>query len=249
MRAWLTVVVGALLLLAPHPAAATQIEWGLVFGSLHFGLTPATMGALISRTFVDHVGFQTPFDTDIRGDAGFVTGPLLDLSVVTDAFGTPVRSVYHYGPGELSVIARWQVPGGFQTGTFVAPILDLTLDVRVESGQCMFGHPCADALASALLGPGVFDPVFAQALGILGPSIDGRFQGHVDRIDGTPSSVTRVGGAASGWEVSVNVPEPTVNALLLSAAAALLIRRRHRTDGPAAGPHTAGLALRDPPTS
>jgi hypothetical protein len=235
MRSLLTVVVGALLLLAPHRASAEQIEWFLYPASLVFGLSPATEDGVFRETFVDHVQYQTgtaPFEADIAGEIDFITGPLLDLSVVTDAFGNPLSSVYHYGPGELSIAAHWLVPGGVQTVTFLAPLLGLTIDVRTESGQCQFGTPCADALASAVLGPGLFDPAFAQALGILGPSIGGSFAGHVDRIDGTPSSVRRFGGAASPWEVDVNVPEPTVNALLLSGAAALWIRRRHRTVRP-----------------
>jgi hypothetical protein len=169
-------------------------------------------------------GVNLTFYPGISGDAVFTSGPLLDLSVTTDSSGNPQRSLYHYGPDELSVTGR---SGGLQIGAFVAPILDLTINVFAENNGCpLFEVRCGRASLTALLGPGLFDPAFAQTLGVLGPSINGSLIAGIDRIDGTPSSVIRFGGASSAWGLDVNVPEPPANALLLAAAGAFLIRRR-----------------------
>jgi hypothetical protein len=81
----------ALIFLAPHRAAAAQIEWFLDPATLVFGLNPAEASGRFPVTFVDRVRYETgsaPFESDISGEVLFTTGPLLDLSVVTDAFGS-----------------------------------------------------------------------------------------------------------------------------------------------------------------
>lgn len=229
----LTFIVGGLLLLAPRNAAAAQIRFEFDHYLVHFGLNSASVADQSSFVFKDGIALNpNPNGTDIIVDLNVTSGPLLDLSVTTDSFGMPVRSRYEYGPGEVTVTGHWRSAAGDMTGTFVAPIGDLTINVRED--QCTTGPGgglCNNTgMAMALLGPGVFNETFQDLFGIGGTSVDGVLgSAAIDRITGTPSSNERLGGAEGSWGVTVNVPEPTVGALLLVAAGAVLRRVKRRT--------------------
>jgi hypothetical protein len=196
MRTLLTSVVGALLILAPLRAAAAEIRFLLdITPLIRFGSEPATVLAGFGGfggVFKDgKIFFALPNGSEIHGEFGLTSGPLLALDVTNDASGMPVRSVYEYGPGEVTVTALWD--GDTRTGVFQAPIFGLTVDIRED--QCGPFGCNKTGTAKALLGPGLFDSFLAAALGVDGPSVGGLFTAAaIDRITGTPASDNRIGG-------------------------------------------------------
>ena len=205
MRTLLTLVVG-LFVLGPRPVAASEIRFDSIFhGVITFGVNPAAASDSFLGVLKDGRPFQSPDVSFFRGEFMLTSGPLLDLSVTNDAFGMPVSSVYQYGPGELIVNARWDSNTGPMSGTFVAPILGLT--VNVDETNC-FPFGCNKmGRATALLGPGLFDPLFADALDLDGPSVGGRFFAQaIDRITGTPSSEGRSVRLRGTCQAAVETP-------------------------------------------
>jgi hypothetical protein len=231
------------IVLAPKGARAHEITFVTSvdepggFPTLSFGTDPASGHLSFLDVLVDGHLIRTSDSSDsgVSGGIAFFTGPL--LSLVCDSSLTPgvsdpcdpeeitfpfFNTEYRYAPGQLSFTGHWTLSdGSMATGSFLAPLLDLTIQVR--EGDCSSGFACGDFTAT--LGPGLFDVPLALVLGVPHRSSGGMFSGSLDFVDGDPLSQSRFSGAPSPWDVKITTPEPSLSALLLIAAAAIW---RHR---------------------
>lgn len=232
MRARQAVVAVVILLVLPRVAAAdfinlqTDVDQPGGFPTLVFGTAPATGHFDFLNMLVNGaaVVVDPSSGSGVTGSVAFSSGALLDLDVTTGPSGE-VTAHYLYDIGEFIVEAEWTTPqGAVMTGSYVAPLVNLSIDTC--EGDCFAG--LATAAFSAALGPGTFDPVLAQVLGISPASAGGTFLGFLDFIDGDPTTADRVGGAPAPWGVTIDVasvPEPGLTALGGLIAASLWLRR------------------------
>jgi hypothetical protein len=231
MRHMLAVVVGAVLLLTPTIGRASTIELLQDFDTqlLVFGTAPATGDFQFVDVRVDGelIFLDGPYGSGIAGVAEFFSGALLSLTLDTDLFG---QANYAYADGQFTLNASWTTPDGtILSGSFAAPLLGLTINTRGEDDDT---EPYARGEFTALLGPGLFDPLLASVLGVLPQTLGGSLSGDLDLITGDPSSAQRLAGAPGPWDARIEataVPEPGVLALSLLSVAALGVRHRLRT--------------------
>jgi hypothetical protein len=135
-------------------------------------------------------------------------------------------STYRFGAGTVSISAFWRQPNGNDaTGSFVAPLLNLTLGICENCNSTSE----ASGSVSAILGPGRFDPTLAEILGVAERSLGGSLSFDGDLITGDGTSQSRLGGSASGQVdliVTAAVPEPGLTALVVLGALIVRFRRR-----------------------
>jgi hypothetical protein len=204
--------LAALLLLLPSPAAADQIvDWFYLNSNLTFGFGNAV-----------HSGYDGELDAlnAFGGTFDALSGPFLDQTLVTDGSGTVIESKYFYEGGTFQADFTWQSGGGSKTGSFVAPIITLEIDVLEDHDH---------AYAYYLLGPGLFDASLADALGVRRPTVGGNVFSDMLLMEDTGGDYTSPERQA--WDgftyVTVNVPEPPMPILgVLGLGAAWLCRRR-----------------------
>jgi hypothetical protein len=204
MRAAISLAI--LLLLVPSPAAADQIAfWSYLNSNLTFGSGSA-----------EHSGYDL-----VEGIGTFEasSGPLVDQTLVTDASGNVIRSEYLYAGGTFQADFTY-LNNQPVTGSFVAPIISLEIDV-LETQQHVF--------ASYVLGPGLFDAPIADALGVRRRTVGGDIFSDMLFVPGAGGDFTSPERHA--WDgatfVTVNVPEPPIPMLAaLGFGAAWCWRRR-----------------------
>jgi len=167
----------------------------------------------------------TSFNGVPFGGTYSITVPFLDLLSYIDGNGFP-HSLYIYGSGELSIEAQFNngVSGGFN-----ATWQSLTVDV---CEVCLEDFPPGlTGEVNGELGAGLFDPTFANQLGLIRSTFGGNLFVPADGISPLPAD-PRSGGSANGFaDLNVfvaPVPEPGVMALLLVSGSALLARRRRQ---------------------
>lgn len=223
----------ALVLILPAPSLASGFEitveepLGIDFGPAGASFSPARF----DKIFIDGVFQETPWLSGFSGEVEFTAGPLLSLTVdVGEA-----TSRYVYGPGTFTLTANWSDQfGNPLQGHYVAPLLELVIDIRCE--QELSVNDCGDASgehgslgdAFVSVGPGEFDGGLASTLHVhkQGGAFD--FAIALDGITGNPSDDLRISGSQSGNEeidIPVGVPEPSILSLLLLAP---VVRRRFR---------------------
>jgi hypothetical protein len=213
-------VLGLLVLLLPGGAHAgpVVVEFGfpLSYQDLEFGPD-------LGLARIQSGGFYTN-DDFLSGPSGafeivdglftLESGPLMD---VTPDGGDAVYT--HAAGGLLSVAFSLLLPGGsLHHGTFTAPLG--TFVVRPGSG----GNTSGD------LGPGVFDQVTAQLLGISPHTLQspGGASLFLDIYDSYPDGY-RVAKAFGYMEVAATVPEPALWWLITTGGVAASLRFRRRT--------------------
>jgi hypothetical protein len=239
MRSSIRALAVAFALLLPGIAHASDFEVTLQ-EPLFLGFGPAGAdfgGDSFDGIFIDGV-FQEipPLLTSFTGDATFVTGAMLSLTV-DDSDPNRATSSYLFGPGTFTLTAHWTDQfGNAQEGRYVAPLLELQIDIRCE--QELSAQDCGDVGsgehgslgdASASFGPGQFDHALAKILG-LGLSGGAFFlDWPLDGISGSPfDSGFRVAGSNSATldiAIPVEIPEPSILSLLLLAP---ILGRRFR---------------------
>jgi len=163
------------------------------------------------------------------GRIELIAGPLLSVSVRYDDEGNPTSSLYEYGPGRLSARAPADFNGvGW---TFAASLRGLTVDVwcePTEYDECFDGWPYGEVTAA--LGPGLFSPEIAAALGVLRQSRGGSYWMAIDEIEGAVGDEDRVGPKnLSGLTVHAVVPEPGLALLSLVGLGMVAWRRPRRS--------------------
>jgi|SRR6187431_332460 len=237
MRSSIRALVVAVALLLPGVVLAGGFEITLHEPlSLSFGPAGADFGGdSFNNIFIDGVFQETPWLSSFYGDATFVTGPMLSLTV-NDSDPDRGTSDYVFGPGTFTLTAHWTDQfGNVQEGRYVAPLLELRINIRCE--QELSAQDCGDSGgingslgdASASFGAGQFDHALAQILG-LGLS-GGAFSldWPLDGIEGSPSDSFRAAGSNSATldiAIPVEVPEPSILSLLmLSPILGLRFRR------------------------
>ena len=226
--------VATLALLLPRISAASELEITVREPmTLAFGTAGASFdGGTFDELFIDGVFQETPWFSGFSGAVEFEAGPM-SLLTVDDSDPNRVSSHYEFGPGTFTLTANWtDLFGAPLQGKYVAPLLALVVDIRCEQElsalDCgdVWGGSLGDALVS--VGPGLFDPVLAQALGLARPGSALFFDLALDGIEGNPADAQRLAGSASGQEdmaIPVTVPEPSIASLLLLSC---LVARRFR---------------------
>ena len=218
----------ALLLLLPRVSAASILDitihepLGLAFGpwGAHF------QADRFEEIFLDGVPL------DFEGEVEFQAGPLLSLTLYSDPDYT--YSLYEYGPGTFTLTARWNDNFGSQQGSFVAPLLTLSVDLCeqvLSLGDCGDVFDESQGSGFATFGPGLFDSNLAHALRINQEGLLSPFLFDLDGVTGDPSDNFRDSGSPSGreqLEIFVSVPEPSALSLVLLSAVAVLGSRRMR---------------------
>jgi hypothetical protein len=223
--------VGALLvvvtLFSPRVAAAGLMELPLTHSGLSFG----TFGAQFREGF---------YDIFIDGVPQFLSGFVEFTSIgppsvtVDDSNSDTVRSHYAFGPGTFTLSVHWfDQFGAFTQGQYVAPLLDLEVDITCEGELSIldcgsWGPDSSHGRVSILVGSGVFDRSLATALGVRRSGDAFGFSWFMDAIEGSPSSPARFGeGLEETVEIGVTeVPEPSVLSLLLTSPLVALQFRR-----------------------
>jgi len=226
--------VATLALLLPRTSAASEMEITvrepmiLAFGPAGAVFTLGTFDEIL----IDGVFQETPWFSGFSGSVGFEAGPM-SLLTLDDSDPNRVSSHYEFGPGTFTLTANWTDPFGAPLqGKYMAPLLALVVDIRCE--QELSALDCGDVNGGSLgdafvsVGPGLFDPALAQALGLARPGGAFDFDLALDGIDGNPADALRLAGSAGGQEelaIPVTVPEPSVVSLLLLSS---FVARRFR---------------------
>ena len=217
----LRVAVLASLLFTPLNSSAATItdvtfETELDTESIHFGLQPFTW--LGPPGSIDVRGTAMDFDS---GSISLISGALQDL--VTDGS----TSTYNYGAETLAIHALF----GSEEGIFTTTTLPFSIIVCEGCDPHAVGNSLAEDF-SISLGSGLFNEVFARALGIDSKSGEGEVNFGLEDIFGDPDSERDAAdhrGAAQGTvSVSAALPEPTLLTLTLIATGGWIARRRTR---------------------
>jgi hypothetical protein len=217
-------LVSLILLPASHLYAGPVVLLEFLNSDFTFGtVSPDQAGYDLDLLLLD----GTPADLDLLGGGFEAVGAVFDhQTLVTNGTGDVIGSEYFYTGGTFSLSMTVDKDGTLFNGSFVAPILTLV----VTAGE----HDADAAWATYLLGPGLFDKSIADALGIGRRTSGGQGFSQLTLTD----NGNRVGVAGDhtvperqAWDgathVTLNVPEPAMLALLVTAGA-LSIRRRPR---------------------
>lgn len=214
-----------------------EIQFDTPRGTLHIG--PATpRGPFAYLTIPDdeistlycsppvRIGCGPSFD--VHGEINFMTGPLLDVSYLTDDEGIVTSTLYSYGSGQLEIeVFRGTRSAPVVIGTYRAPVPAFVLTVEHEDEHFAF---FPEVLQNVAIGAGTFDAALARALGVQQQSPGGNYFMAYDSFERDPNLSYRSGtDNVSGINIQViAVPEP-VSALLLGVGAtAYLLRRRFK---------------------
>jgi hypothetical protein len=234
MRTFFRASVIAFALLPPRLAAASELQLELIEPFVDFGPAGASLGSEFGfrDLFLDGVYLETPWFSNFSGDVSIETGPA--SLIVDDSDPNVTQSHYDFDPGIFTLTVHWTDQfGTAMQGQYVAPVLDLLIDVTCEQELSM--QDCGDIYGeshgpmSAFMGPGMFDPNLAAILRLQRPggAFD-FFDLFLDGITGDPSDRLRLAGSAGGQldlAIPVEVPEPSILALLLFVP---VVRRRLR---------------------
>lgn len=194
--------------------------------------------------------------TDMTLVVDLVAGPLVRLAVLLDEFGEALESTYVYPEGRFIMTGQWAAPdGSTASARFVAPIPNFQFTVTRERDDQCSGDACPGTTGALLVGPGLFDPVFAQVLGVQQTTAPFGLDFYLELITDDPSVPLRFGNFnAPNFSIPATAaPEPATLALALVAGGMLLRRARRaaarsrhagRTDGPAAPQLPAPAAIR-----
>ena len=147
-------------------------------------------------------------------------------SLITNGSGDVIGSQYFYTGGTFTIALVLEKNGTLHNGTFVAPIDTLVITAGEGDGDV--------AVASYVLGPGLFDESIAAALGIGRRTTGGQgfsplfLTDNGNRRGVAGDHTTPVRQAWDGVnDITLDVPEPATLALFTTGMA-LAIRRRPR---------------------
>ena len=164
------------------------------------------------------------------GDGSYAaTGAGFDSQITGLSSGNVIGSDYFYTGGVFELFLSIDKNGQTVYGTLAAPIKKLTVTAGEADGD--------GVTALYELGPGLFDPALAKALGI-GRHVTGgtvvsqlllTSDGNRAGVGGDHTTPER-----QAWDgvadITLDVPDPAALALFATAGA-LSIRRRRRADG------------------
>ena len=216
-------LVSVILLPASHVGAGPVVFMEFLNSDFTFGtISPNQEGDDLGSLYVDSLGFSVGL-----GDGSYAaSGAGFDSQTLGLSNGDVIGSDYFYTGGVFEIFLSIEKDGQQISGVLAAPIKKLT----VAAGET------EDDSVTVLyeLGPGLFDPALAQALGI-GRHVTGgtavsklilTSNGNRPGIAGDHTTPER-----QAWDgvndVTLNVPEPATLALFATAAA-LSIKRRRR---------------------
>ena len=227
MRIAITVL--ALLALCATPSSAdtiltldsenSRIAFG-TWGATHEGLSEFGLG-------IDVNGVNRATDWSVA-EAGFIatTEQLTLHTLETDGGGTVTGSIYQYQGGtfEMNFVLENQVTGATRSGSFVAPIVGMTLFAGEGADVC-----CSGVAVFYELGKGLFAASIANALQIRpstkGGWVDDPFLLIFDELDHTAPDRRAWEGASL---VTIDVPEPASLLVFGAAVAGVALKRRRR---------------------
>jgi hypothetical protein len=225
----------SILLWFPTSAYATAFLYfdNMSDGSFTFGLN--SVSATLPGYLYSDTSNQLPFRNETLEIS---TGPLLELTVLNES-----QTVYRYAGGRFELTAEWDEPdGSIGTGSFVFRTHGFTLPLE---GEDIEGDPDYPYSFSETGGRGHFDADLARHLGVARRA-DADVWWILENISGDPTSPVResfhpryVVLSIALEEAKVHkptltvhdaaVPEPTVTALALMAAAlTIAVRRRQK---------------------
>ena len=212
-------------------AAPLAIDAGFINSRLNYG-GPAFFHEGYDLYRLSLSGLEVSDDWNVdESDTFFEAsgGALVQHTLTTDVGGNVVRSLYRYEGGlfriDFSLVHN--ASGNVRTGVFTAPIdwLEINASEPPNSGGYM----------AYRLGPGLFDPAFAAAVGIIektGTAFVDAYLLNPDRDDHTSDDRFAEDGLTEmGVGPHVPVPEPALSALLATGATAVAgtrVRRRFR---------------------
>jgi hypothetical protein len=214
------VLCGASELLAGPVLSFEFLNSDLTFGNLN----PDQSGRDLSMLTVD--GGAPSMDFWKSGYEA-QTGALAHRALLTNGVGDVIGSQYIYAGGTFEMFFALEQNGSTIFGSFVAPILSLSVTAGEAAGE--------GATASYEFGAGLFDQAIASALGIGRHTSGGSASSllvltdHGNRPGIAGDHTTRERQAWDGVnDITLDVPEPATLALAAVGTGAWLRRRSRR---------------------
>jgi hypothetical protein len=183
------------------------------FGTVNPGQTGYDLSSLV-------VGSMSHAFDDLGSGYELQSGALVQQTLDTNSSGDVIGSHYVYTGGTFELFFALEAGGIPIVGSFVAPIKTLTVDAGEAEGDL--------AIASYVLGPGLFDEAVARALGIGRHTIGGAASSQLLL---TANGGDHTSPQRQAWDgvndITLTVPEPAMLLLFGAGAAVLSFRRRH----------------------